>query len=316
MADRPEFEIELVGDKPIRIRKGQTILDASLGAGIPHFHACGGNAECSTCRVLVMEGMENLSPVNEAEKKLRKVINLPANIRLACQTCVSDSPVRLRRIILEETDCSIYVQRAIKNGVGQQLGEKKELVLFFLDIRNFTPFVEAHLPFDAIHVIKSLYILFNYNVKSNKGLIIDTAGDGFYAVFGLETSLQDAADNGIKTGHAILKELKRFNETYLQPYFGVQFEIGIGMHSGEVIVGEVMVGQKSHISVMGLAVNVASRIQASTRKLDNSFIVSDKVIKNSSLKVEGERRIIRLRGVRDAIDVHLIGTPYKVVPFA
>ena len=76
----------------------------------------------------------------------------------------------------------------------------------------------------------------------------------------------------MNTGHEILKEMQRFNETFLDPYFGCKLEIGIGIHAGNVIVGEVVVGAKSHLSVMGLAVNVAARIQGSTKRLNNNFL--------------------------------------------
>lgn len=126
MSGDGEFEIEMEGDKPIRIRREESILDASLKAGIPHFHACGGNAECSTCRILVRTGMENLSPMNEAERDLRNTVQLPSNIRLACQTYVKGEPVAVRRIILDETDLSVYIKEEISNDV-KQLGEKKSL---------------------------------------------------------------------------------------------------------------------------------------------------------------------------------------------
>jgi adenylate cyclase len=313
MAEDGKFEIELEGDKALKVSADQTILDASLSAGIPHFHACGGNAECSTCRILVVEGMENLSPVNSSERELRDSVGLPANIRLACQTYVQGEPVKVRRIILDESDISLYIKEEIHNDDVKQLGDKRELVLFFLDIRNFTPFVEAYLPFDVIHVMRAVHKIFNYIIQKNKGIIIDTAGDGFYAVFGLETSIQEAADNAIKAGDAISRELRRFNDTYLYPHFNTKFEIGIGAHCGEVIVGEVMVGQKSHLSVMGLAVNIASRIQSSTKRLTNSFIVSDAVIKNSTLSRRGKKRMIKLKGIQGPFHVHLIGETYDSI---
>jgi adenylate cyclase len=314
MSDDTEFQIEFEGDKPVRIGKKQSILEAALHAGIPHFHACGGNAECSTCRILVMKGMENLSPVNAAEDELRNSFKLPKNIRLACQTYVKAEPVKVRRIILEETDLSVYIAEEITNDV-KQLGKKRQLVLFFLDIRNFTPFVESYLPFDVIHVIRSVHTIFNLIIQKYKGVIIDTAGDGFYAVFGLEENIEDGCDHAIKAGQAIQRELNRYNETYLQPFFGAEFEIGMGVHCGEVIAGEVLVGQKSHLSVMGLAVNIASRIQESTKRLGNSFIASDEVVKNSTLSRKGKKaRTIKLKGIQGTFKVYLIGEPFKTIP--
>ncbi len=138
----------------------------SLSAGIPHIHVCGGNARCSTCRVLVLEGGEWLTPPNEKENLLKNQMRFPPNIRLACQTYVSGEPVKLRRIIQDETDIDLYVGSAAGTST-QQSGEEKELVLFFLDIRNYTPFVETHLPFDVIHIVRKLFAVFQNIIKSN-----------------------------------------------------------------------------------------------------------------------------------------------------
>src|SRR5688572_10025915 len=89
MPESEHFSIEFSGEKPIPVRKGQTILDAALESGIPHFHACGGNAECSTCRIIVMEGSEYLTPINDKEQRLRNIVPFPPKIRLACQTGVT-----------------------------------------------------------------------------------------------------------------------------------------------------------------------------------------------------------------------------------
>ena len=53
---KDQLTIELLGDGKLDIAAGQTILDASLAAGVPHYHACGGKAQCSTCRILISVG--------------------------------------------------------------------------------------------------------------------------------------------------------------------------------------------------------------------------------------------------------------------
>jgi adenylate cyclase len=55
------YKIDMINEKQFEIAEDQSILQASLEAGIPHYHACGGNAQCSTCRVVVHEGIDNLS---------------------------------------------------------------------------------------------------------------------------------------------------------------------------------------------------------------------------------------------------------------
>ncbi|MEJ7828294.1 MAG: 2Fe-2S iron-sulfur cluster-binding protein [Segetibacter sp.] len=62
--------VEFNGDGSVEVNQGQSLLDASLKAGIQHIHVCGGNAKCSTCRVIILEGAEYLSSPNEREKRL------------------------------------------------------------------------------------------------------------------------------------------------------------------------------------------------------------------------------------------------------
>src|SRR5258707_13363466 len=79
-----------------------TLLQVSLKNGIPHVHACGGNARCSTCRVMVLQGLENVLPRNDDEQHLARKKGLEDAIRLACQTHVA-GPVRIRRLVLDDT---------------------------------------------------------------------------------------------------------------------------------------------------------------------------------------------------------------------
>ena len=65
----------------INCPENSNILKATLAAGINHFHACGGQAKCSTCRVSIMEGIENCIPRNEAEQQMANKLNFPPEIR-------------------------------------------------------------------------------------------------------------------------------------------------------------------------------------------------------------------------------------------
>src|ERR1044071_9457402 len=131
-----KYHIEFPKEGIVNITESESILEASLSAGIPLFHVCGGNARCSTCRVLVMEGGEWLTAPNEKEQQLNNQMHFPPNVRLSCQTFLKGGPVKLRRIIQDETDISLYVGSAAGEST-QQMGAERELVLFFLDIRDF-----------------------------------------------------------------------------------------------------------------------------------------------------------------------------------
>ena len=306
------YWVEFIGDRSVKVTEGQSVLSASLQAGIRHYHACGGIAQCSTCRVLVREGAECLSPPNEAELELRKKISLPPNVRLACQSFVTGNCVRLHRIIRDETDMALYVREDEKS--ADALGEEKELALFFLDIRDFTPFMQTYLPFDIIHIMRRLFYLFRNVIEQHKGRVIETSGDGLYAVFGFRhEGIEEATQDAVDAGHQISKEIKEFNQTYLETHFNHFFEIGIGIHVGKTIVGNIGLGVNESLTVMGLAVNIASRLQNATKELNNSFIISEDAFSllNKHLPAtETETAEIKLKGVNGLFKVHLIGKPF------
>lgn len=304
------FQVKFLGETLVPVSEDETILHASLKAGIPHYHACGGNAKCSTCRVLVLGGMENLSEINEKEYDLRKRILLPENVRLACQAYVTGETVLLKRIIRDSTDIHLYVHK-IDEEETQQIGQEKELALFFLDIRDFTPFMEKSLPFDVIHIINRLYLLFEKVIKRCKGKIIETAGDGLYAAFGFDTTLEDAATNAYHAATNILKELCDFNKDYLVPYFSHSVNVGIGIHAGKVIMGSIELNQKDQLRVMGLPVNIAARLQAATRELNNNFLVSAYFYSLINCKPVANKIKIPLKGISDKHEVYLLGAPFS-----
>lgn len=304
------FWIEFIGDRSVKIEEGQTILQASLLADIPHYHACGGMAKCSTCRVLVIDGAEFLTPINSKEAALRRKIPFPHDVRLACQTFIIGPRVKLHRMIRDEDDIGIYITNDPKDDLVN-IGEERELALFFLDIRNFTHFMVNYLAFDVIHVIRRLFSLFRTCIEKHKGKIIETSGDGFYAVFGFDASKQQAANDACDAAYTIQRELEYFNDQYLNKHFLHQFDIGIGIHVGRVIIGNIGIGVNNNLTVMGLPVNIASRLQDVTKQLNNSIVVSADTYQLLNQKPEAKAEEIHLKGIKGKVRVYLLGHAYS-----
>lgn len=74
--------------KKTTVEEGKTLLEAAVEMGLSIQHKCGGNSTCGTCRVIVEEGMENLSPLNDRETALLDEAKIAKNYRLACQSKV------------------------------------------------------------------------------------------------------------------------------------------------------------------------------------------------------------------------------------
>jgi adenylate cyclase len=302
--------VEFVGEKTIEISKAQSILEGSLLAGIPHFHACGGNARCSTCRVLVLEGADSLTPPNAKEIFLNKQMHFPPNVRLACQTRVAGATVKLKRIIRDVTDIGLYVG-SVAGDSTQELGEEKVMALLFFDIRNFTRIMERHPAFDVIHILRKLFSSFHARIGQSKGNLVETTGDGLYAVFNEEKRKDQNAQAAVGAAHTMLEYLETLNETYFIPYFEERIEGGIGIHIGKVVSGTVKIGVADHWFVMGYAVNIASRLQTATKELNNNLIVSSEIYALLNNPPAAEPQSVALKGVANPLLVYPIGKAYK-----
>src|SRR5436305_8583209 len=174
----------VIQNRVIEAEPDETILQASLRAAIPHAHACGGHARCSTCRVQIVEGLDRCAPRNEKENELAARLHFSPEIRLACQTTVNGD-VKLRRLVLDAEDIKLTAQPSRADATAP-IGEEKKLAILFADIRGFTPFAERLLPYDVVHVLNRYYYEVGRAISEHGGRIDNYMGDGLLALFGID----------------------------------------------------------------------------------------------------------------------------------
>ncbi|MEP7356102.1 MAG: adenylate/guanylate cyclase domain-containing protein [Anaerolineales bacterium] len=269
------------------------ILHASLRNGIPHTHVCGGNARCSTCRVLILEGLENCSPRNEKEQKMADRRNFSPNVRLACQTTVSGD-VALRRLVLDDDDRAL-VDAEVIGATPRSVGEERLLAILFSDIRNFTAFSEAHLPYDVIHVLNRYFSRAGAIINAHHGQIDNFMGDGIMALFGLDDPAH-AALNAVEAGVDLLRSVEA-----MQPYFEAQFKsnfrIGVGIHYGEVVLGAVGSADRRRLTAIGDTVNLASRVESANKEAETELLISHRTyLQVHSRVITGKQIALELKG--------------------
>jgi adenylate cyclase len=193
----------------------------------------------------------------------------------------------------------------------QEAEAEKEMALFFLDIRNFTSLTEKHQASDVIHIVKKLFSTFQNIIRIHHGRIIETSGDGFYAAFGFEHTAEEAVNAAVQAGLSILETLENLNVRSFEKNLHQRIDVGIGVHAGKVATGNLHLGAKDHFVVMGHPVNVASRLQAATKELNNSFIVSSAVFRVLKNPLPNNTPVkVNLKGVTGLCELHLIGKPY------
>lgn len=190
--------------------------------------------------------------------------------------------------------------------------QERELAILFLDIRNFTGLMEAQPGQTVIQVVRRLFTAFNQIVKKFEGKVVEVAGDSLYAVFGLQTELKESVNNAYKASKLMFQTVTLFNEAYAEPYYGGPLEIGVGLHAGKVFVGEFGLDNAPQLSVMGLPVNIASRLQAKTKELNNDMIISEdayQLLADNNPIIH--HQTVHLQGISQGQQVYLAGKPYN-----
>jgi len=264
-----------------------TILQTSLRAGIPHTHVCGGNARCSTCRVLILEGLEHCAPRNVKERAMAERLGFSAAIRLACQTTLTGN-VTLRHLVLDEEDVEITNQESPETAAGQ-VGQEKQVAILFADIRGFTTFSETLPPYDIIHVLNRYFNRVDKVIRQHGGSINTYMGDGLMALFGVDDPT-GAPLRAVKAGLEMLGAVDRL-KPYLQAQYRTDFRIGIGVHYGEVIVGTVGAAGRGHLTAIGDAVNLASRIEAANKPAGTGFLISQDAYAQVAADIQVGKRL-------------------------
>jgi adenylate cyclase len=258
----------------VEVQEGQTLLTGAAGAGIPHVKVCGGIGRCSTCRVIVLEGLENCSPPTKDERDITTMLNLPPNVRMACQTTIT-GPVKVRRLVeeLEDVDFfSIFIEGV---EVLTALGEEKDIFILFADIQGFTNFAEDLLPYDVLYSLNLYLSQMGEIVKRHHGRIDNYMGDGFMALFESD-SPATGARRAVRAALEMLEEVKRL-APYLQELYKRSFDIRIGLHFGRVVAGKLGHRGYKRGTVIGNAVNLASRIENANKEFGTRFLISKEI---------------------------------------
>ena len=296
-----EVTLHMSGDKDVRTTSNTSILEASLGAGIPHTHVCGGRARCSTCRVLISDGLEHCRPRNEAEERLARAKGFSPVIRLACQTTVIGE-VTLRRLVLDDTDIQVAIREG-RTDSGDS-GREAEVTVLFCDIRSFTMFAERALPYDVIHILNRYFEAIGAIIDRHGGYIDKYMGDGIMVVFGLDRTVSsDHPRLAAAAARDIVRALPEFNQ-YLKTHFNHEFRVGVGIHTGTVILGSLGFHKKKEFTALGDTVNTASRIEALNKSEGTTILVSERTHdrvanefrfgKNFSARVKGKEELLHV----------------------
>ena len=290
------IKIHYSNSKTVSVPKGTSVLEASRLAGIPHQSVCGGKARCTTCRIHVVSHEGDLPVPTALESNAIERAGLESDVRLACQLKPTKDLTIIPLVNPENSLDGATNRRALS-------GKEQETVVLFIDLRDFTKLSEKKLPYDVVYILNKYYAVCGKIIEEQGGRLDKFIGDGIMAIFDSSSDANENCRNAVKSGVQISRDMKSLNEE-MKINFSEEIRFGMGIHSGDAIVGLMGYGKTFTETVVGDNVNVASRLEELTKNYKAELVLSKYVAEKANLNLEDFKGdTVKVRGRKEDLDI-------------
>jgi len=280
---RQGVRIAYPGGREILVPGGFTILEASRAAGIAHASVCGGRGRCSTCRVRVIRGEEHLPAATTDELRVLGRVGAPAHVRLACQ-------VRPRRDLAVVPLVPAGAGPAEALPSGHRDGEELTIAVLFADLRGFTRLAERKLPYDVVFILNRYFEAVGGAITDAGGIVNQFTGDGVMALFGVDGGgPEEGSRQAVRAAAAMVARVQELSRA-LADDLDTALRLGIGIHTGPTVVGQMGYASTTYLTAVGDTVHVAARLEALTKDYACELVLSEEVAVRAGLDVSDHAR--------------------------
>ncbi|MBY5435406.1 adenylate/guanylate cyclase domain-containing protein [Rhizobium leguminosarum] len=295
-----QVAVNYPGGEVIRVPRGFSVLEASRLGGLPHYSVCGGKGQCSTCRVQILGDYDSLPAPDKMEQTTLRRINAGPDVRLACQLR-PNRDIAVAPLLVPATEAALPA-----NSQETSPGREREIAVLFVDIRHFTTLTETRLPFDVVFLLNRYFAIIGKAVEQAGGRLDKFIGDGAMALFGLNTTPEEACRQALAAAAAIVTEIEKL-AAELADELALPLRIAIGIHTGPAVVGTMGYGRVRNMTAIGDTVNVASRLESAAKEFEAAIVISEPVASLSGADLSGiESREISARGRALPLKVYVI----------
>jgi adenylate cyclase len=297
---RSRVQITYPDSREVRVPRGFSVLEASRFAGIPHASVCGGRGRCSTCRIRISSGFSTLPPPSAAEQRVLDRVGAPPSVRLACQ---------LRPLGNISVTPLLPANAHASDGYAQPsylAGQERTIAVLFADLRTFTGIAEQKLPYDLVFLLNNYFETVGECITGAGGMVDKFIGDGVMALFGVEAGPEEGCRQALLAARGMVERVTRLSES-LAEELAQPLKIGVGIHCGPAVVGRMGYGSTVHVTAIGDTVNVASRLQDSTKEYGCRLVISEQVAQQSGLDTASlQRHELTVRNRREALTIFAV----------
>jgi adenylate cyclase len=160
------------------------------------------------------------------------------------------------------------VERLLVEGASSA-SEVRRVAVMFVDFRNFTAEARSRSPRDVVDRLDGAFAVLVEILDRHGGIVNKFLGDGFLALFGAPLEAPEAAHQAVLAAREMLAAMDRVNAGS-----GWRLRIGIGIHFGEVVAGNIGSPRRKEYTVMGDTVNFAARLEQLNKEFGSQLLVS------------------------------------------
>lgn len=212
---------------------------------------------------------------------------------------LTESAARERVVNLFGQHVSPSVVDRLLGGTTDAEAEARQVCVMFLDIRDFTAFTRERSPGEVVGFLNHAFGFMVEAVDRHHGIVNKFLGDGFIAIFGAPLPDPRAAEHALAASRDILAEIDRRRAAG-----ELTLRIGIGLHLGTAMTGNVGSPRRKEYTVIGDTVNLAARIEQLNKELGSRLLVSDAVAGDLGPALgSAERRSATVKGYAEPITV-------------
>ncbi|HDZ91329.1 MAG TPA: adenylate/guanylate cyclase domain-containing protein [Deltaproteobacteria bacterium] len=205
--------------------------------------------------------------------------------------------------------------RYVDQGIAQKLmklpeasrlgGEKREVAILMSDIRGFTPLSETLSPDVIISFLNRYFSRLIEVIQEHHGIIVDFFGDGVLVFFDpLKGPVEPVILSGVECALHMIRDMEDFNSE-MEADGLPELKTGIGVNSGEVVVGNIGSETRAKYGIVGSPVNITNRIQSTAK--GGEVVISEAVYRRISDRLEIERSFcMPLKGVEEEMNLYVV----------
>lgn len=185
-------------------------------------------------------------------------------------------------------------------------GEKKHLTVFFSDVRGFTTISENLSPEKLTSVLNEYFTPMTKIILDSNGLLDKYIGDAIMAVWGAPIPLEDHADRALESSVKMLDELEKLQQKWLAEGLPL-LDIGIGLNTGDMVVGNMGSNQRFDYTVLGDSVNLGARLEGINKNYGTRIICSEftkNSLKNPHKFILRELDNIQVKGKNEPVRIY------------